>query len=422
MSETFKRNCCAITIFVAVLTSAHAEVFEDTFRDFASCDASFFRTLYREAATWKSVATLESLGNTSWIKVKNRHEDRDNHIDFTVRPTVAGLRLLSYFDRTSDLDSMGLYYYWGFMVAGKVEGVAMKLKPLIHSGEQLRHVGAAYVRTEIEASDSRWLPFSTTSNNPASVRKGERVFVIEQHEDRKDVVRVSCSLQGRVTADVLKELRPDIDSKDYPKQDSTALFDDIDIPESVAKIARHSTWTPRFKKLSYTFNAKRSDSPRESPVTVEVEAQGGLVRVREIYSSFNVQRLMLAGLVQLKARMNGVGDDRVLLTTNLKLTLPAVINKGEKLSAVEVTRSQPPKTGDKEMQVLRQCDVLDEIGAENVFRSLTGRAFRLVCTSGEDSEVTTKVFLEDLGIAITLDSKSKFGNWTYQLTQFSIER
>lgn len=424
MSKTIKRICCIIGMSVSVLTSAHADVFEDTFRDFTSCDASIFQTLNREAKAWESVAALERLENYSWIKVRNRYEDADNHTDFTDPPTVAGLKLLSYFDETSDLDNMGLYYYWGFMVSGNVEDVLQKLKPLIHSNERLRRDGAMYARTEIKVPGSRWLPFATSSNTPAGLRKIERVFLIEPHETRKDVVRVSCSLQGGVTADVLKELRPDIAPKDYPKQVTATLFDDMQVPESVAKVARESTLTPRFKKLSYTFKSIKTDSSKtENSVAVEMEAQDGFVRVREIYSPFfNVQRLMVAGLVQLKSRMNGIGDGRGSLTTDLKLSVPSMFSNGAKISVHEIMKMQPPRAGEKEDQVSIFCDTTEEFDAKKIFPTLTGRAFKLSCTSEKKNDITTKVFLEDLGISVNLNSKSEYGDWTYQFTQFTVER
>ncbi len=281
-----------------------------------------------------------------------------------------------------------------------------------------------YARTEIKIPGSRWLPLATSSNTPTGLRKIERVLLIEPHETLKDVVRVSCSLQGGVTADVLKEIRPDIAPKDYPKQLNATWFEDMQIPEGVAKVAYNTTLTPRFKKLSYTYNRKKTDSSRvEDSVTVEMEAQDRLVQVREIYSpSFNVQRLMLAGMVQLKSRMNGIGDGGGALTTDLKLSLPATFSKGAKLSVYEVMKMQPSRVGEKEAQVSIFCDVAEEFEATKVFPTLTGRAFKLSCTSEKKNDITTKIFLEDLGITVDLNSRSEYGYWTYEYTQFTIER
>ena len=414
---------CAIAMSLTISANAHADIIEDTFRDFSSCDAKIFQTLNRETDTWKSIADLDSRGNYSWIKVKNRFDENENYVNFTKQPTLNGLTVLSYFDETTDLDSMGLYYYWGFTVSGQVEDVVQKLKPLIFNGARLRNVDGAYVHTEIKVPGSRWMSLATNSNTPTGVHKIERVFLIEQHEARKDAVRVSCSLQGGVTAEVLKEIRPDIDPKDFPKRVSIATFDEVIIPENVAKVVRSSTWLPKFRKLSYTYVSKKSDSSGADPVTVEMEAQNGLVRVKEIYSpSFNVQRLMLAGLVQLKSRINGIGENRVYLTTDLKMSLPAVLNKGAKLNTFEVMSAQPQKMGDKESQVSLLCDVDEEFSAEKIFPALTGRAYKLSCISGKTNSLSTRAFLEDLGIAVTLYSKSEFGEGTYQFKQFEIER
>jgi len=278
------------------------------------------------------------------------------------------------------------------------------------------------VRTEVKFSDTGWLPLATYSNTPAGLEKIERVFLIEPHENIKNLVRVSCSLQGAVSAEVLAEIRPDIAPEDYPKKISPILFDDAQVPESVTRAASKTSWAPKFKKLSYTYKAKRVGQPLENLATVEMEAQGGLVRVRENYTTFNVQRLMLAGLVQLKSRMNGTGDGRVTVTTKLDMSLPDKLKKGEKLSVHEIMQMQPAKPNDSESRVTILCDVVEDIAAESVYSTLTGRAFRLSCTSGKANDTSNKVYLEDLGIFVPLGGKSEFGDWTYQLVRFAIER
>jgi hypothetical protein len=412
----------ATIMFVMGLMSANAraDILEDTFRDFSLCDASFFRDLNRNADTLKSMAALESHGDSSWFKVKNRFDEKGNYVDFKNQPKLAGLTLLSYFDETSDLGDMGLYYYWGFTFEGALDDVIQKLRPLISNPERFHFSDGAFARTEVKVLGSRWLPLTTNSNTPTGNGKIERVFLIEAHETRKNAVRVSCSLQGGVTADVLKEIRPDIDPKEYPKQLSKVLFDDVPVPDNVLQTARSVAWSPKFKKLSYTY--VNSNRPGNGPVTVEMEGQGGLVRVKEIYSSsFNVQRLMLGGMVQLKSRMNGIGDGRVYLTTNLQMTLPTVMEKGAKINMTSIAKSEPEKTGDKENSLSMFCEVGEQFDAEEIFRELTGKAHKLTCMRG-DAETSELAFLDDLGIVVTLSSKSRYGNGAYKFTRFEIEK
>lgn len=407
---------------ITVLTSAHADVYEDAFRDFTACDAGFFKAIHREPAAWKSLAPLATSGNYSWLKIRNRHKEGDNLLDLAAPLPVAGLNLVSFFDEISDLDSLGLYYYWGFTVPGKVDDVARQLTPLIQNSERFRRDGPVYVRTEVKFADTGWLPLATYSNTPAGLEKIERVFLIEPHESVQNLVRVSCSLQGAVSAEVLKEIRPDIAPEDYPKKIAPIEFDDAQVPERVTQVASKTSWAPKFKRLSYTYRAKRVGQPLENLSTVEMEAQGGLVRVRENYTTFNVQRLMLAGLVQLKSRMNGTGDGRVTVTTKLEMSLPDTLRKGDKLSVHEIMQRQPAKADDSDSRVTILCDVVEEVAAESIYSTLTGRAFRLSCTSGKENDTSNKVYLEDLGIFVPLGGKSEFGDWTYQLIRFEIER
>jgi hypothetical protein len=396
-------------------TSSDAADFKRTFRDFTACDARFFQALKQNTAAWEFVAPLEDLGNYSRIKVRD-----GDHVDFTVPPKVAGLELLSFFDKMSDLDRLGLYYYWGFTVSGKMEDVVKKFKPLVFNRARLRRDGAEYVRTEVKVplAGTRWLPLKTSSNTPVGEVNVERVFIIEQDEDNENITRVSCSLQGGVNADILREIRPDIAPKDYPVSLSATLFDDVQTPGNVNRIVRDSQWKPGFKKLSYTFIPKSSGSARTKKpktITINMEALDNLVQVREIYSPFfHVQRLMLAGpgQIQLKGRINNTG--RVFLTTDIKTSFPVMLKKDEKLSVVTKTKEQPPMRagGDEEMQFSRLCTIIEAFDAKEVFPMLTGRAYRMSCTFN-DKEVGDIGYIEDLGISIELDVTS--------FTQFSVE-
>ena len=409
----------------------HGDVFEKTFHDFTFCDARFFRTLNQEAATWKSVAPLESNGDYSWIKVEGRREDRNAHVDFTEPPTVAGLKLLSFFDEVIDLDQLGLYYNWGFMVSGKMKDVIRKFKPLIHDRARLRRDGELHVRSEVKVPGaevkvpgaSGWIPFVARSGTPVGLLKVERVIMIEPDKDDENVTRVSCSLQGGVNADILKEDRPDIYPAEYPVQLAEAFFDDVKIPENVAGVIRNIPWKPRFKKLSYTYIQENPVSAADkTPITITMEALDNLLLVREIYGpSFSVQRLRLAGPVwiQLKSRMS-IGGGHVFLTTDLKVSHPAVLKKGEKFSVATTGRYQPARIPGKGRQSSRICEVGDEFGAKEIFPSLTGRAHKLSCT--DDGTVTTLAYIEDLGISVALGSRLKSKDQTYRLTQFSVER
>jgi hypothetical protein len=415
----------------AASASAQSAVFEDTFRSFSVCDAGFFKTLQRESKSWSEIAPLDTQAEISRIRVADRTSEQGNHVAFSRPPVVAGLKFTSYFDQVSDLGDMGMYYYWGFLVSGDVDDVAAKLSPLVHASGRLRKGSEEFVRTEVKVPGSRWLPIDTKVGTPAGMLRIERVFSIEpEGEKPTGVVRVSCSLQGGVTGAILKEERPDIDQKDYPAQMKTAFFDDAPIPADVVAsldVARGSNelWKPKFKKIIYTTKTK-SSSLKDSEMTVEVEAQkDGLLRTRETYSpTFNVQRLMLAQLVNLKSRMNAYSDGRVYVAKNLQLALPAALQPGAVISLSTDAEYVPKRAGDALMHSSWKCEAKERFDASKIFSTLSGQAVSLACeTIGPNRGTTTKAFIEDLGLVVELASESsQFGSRSSVFTRFEVER
>lgn len=422
-------------LFLPILLSfgASAQLSERTLRDFTVCDDGFFKSLHREKNEVATIAPMESAGELSWIKVPNRNEEHLNNFKFQNLPTVANLKLLSYFDEVSDLGSMGMYYYWGFMVSGTVDEVLAKLKPLVHDSGRLRKGDPEYVRTEVKVGNSRWFSIATPSNTPAGLEKVERVFLIEPEEKVANTVRVSCSLQGGVNGAVLREVRPDIKPADYPVRLTPSLFDEMPVADAALKAlnqarAEKDIWIPKFKKLTYRVISTNLKSRKESGWNVEMEAEpNGLLRIRETYSAdFNVQRLMLAYFVQLKSRMNGLSDGRVYVTNALSLTLPVSFEPGLVLSGEIEGQNLPPQgTGaNSKMGFSWNCAVKEKYDASTIFPAFTGKAVALECsTKGAGEGTDTRAFIEDLGIMVTLSSSSaSLGTSTQRLTNVVLLR
>jgi hypothetical protein len=116
---------------------------------------------------------------------------------------------------------------------------------------------------------------------------------------------------------------------------------------------------------------------------VELDAQkDGLLRTREIYSStFNVQRLMLAQLVNLKSRMNAYSDGRVYVARNLKLALPATLQPGSVINFSTDAEYVPKRVGDAPMHFSWKCEAKDRYDASKIFPTLTGKVVPLACES-----------------------------------------
>lgn len=419
MKPLFRSALCVFTLLPS-LSFASDKPLEETFAAFSRCDAQFFSALQSNAESWKAIAPLDHSHSATWIAVGNRASRTANSVTLKNSPTLAGLKLLSYFDESTDLGPLGHYLYWGFMVDGSPDQVTRQLSPLIADREQLRRDGPAYVRSEVKAGD-RWLAVKTSSGSAPGTSRLERVLLLEPDGPQGAQTRVSCSLQGAIDGKLLADLRPDIPAAEYPRPAEVTQFDDVAVPQAVLKSTESLLLQPRFSTLSYTFESQKDNGKRLTPVTVRFESQGGLLRKTEIYSDkFSVNRLTLANLIQLKSKMNGVGDGRVLLTRSLESGVPVGWILGRTLKANYIMEEVPAKAGDEPSKSELNCKIGQRFPAKEVFASLVGDAIRLECTQGDYR--TTRAFIEDLGVALELEAISDSTHQKNEITSLEFSR
>lgn len=414
---------CTVLLASALLLSSIAQASDaplaETLRAFTNCDAGFFASLQTHNDAWKARVPLRHEKNTTWIAVENRASNSANSVPIRNTPQVAGMKLLSYFDESSDLGSLGYYFFWGFIVEGSTQEVAQHLTPLIEHPEQLQQLDSTYVRSEVKDGD-RWRAIKPLPGAPGTTRL-ERVLLLEPAGSQGAQTRVSCSLQGAVDGASLAELRPDIPAADYPQQSPDTDIDGVAMPEGLQQSLDSPLLQPKFKSLNYTYTSKKDSASKASPVSIVLNAEGGLLRKTEIYSdSFQVERLTKADLIQLKAKMNGVGDERVLLTRELEVKVPQIWSAGQTLSARARMENIPAKPHDEPSETLMACTVGQRFPARQVFGSLSGDAIELECDQGKYR--TSRAFIEDLGIAVTLESTSASTHYVYEVTALELVR
>ncbi|WP_288392937.1 hypothetical protein [uncultured Herbaspirillum sp.] len=218
-----KRKRCAPWVRTAMLASivltalpASAQIAEQTIREFTGCGSSFFSVLAQDAAASQTFPTLQRQGEIAWLKVQDRKTAPANQIDFSAAVTVGGMKLLGYFDEITDLKELGRYYYWGFIVEGTVEEVMAKLRPMVKDASRLQRVETDYARTELKTGSGEWLAINTAASSAPRKNTIERAFIVESMENNPRATRVSCSLQGSVTASVLQKERPDLSPAELP--------------------------------------------------------------------------------------------------------------------------------------------------------------------------------------------------------------
>ena len=209
MTNHLLRLGLILCIGLSTSASKAIEVHDDLVRKFSVCDSSLFLEFKRNESTWSKVAPMARNGDSAWIEVADRRDDKSNEVAFSASVSASGLELLSYFDEMLDLGPAGRYHSWGFTATGDIVSVQKKIGTLVADSVRLRHDGTVFVRTELKVGNGPWQKVNT-ANAAVGLTQVERVFMIEQHETRPKVVRLTCSLQGSVSANTLSEIRPDI--------------------------------------------------------------------------------------------------------------------------------------------------------------------------------------------------------------------
>lgn len=410
----------ACALLLPTVAQANDAALTETLKALTHCDANFFASLNTHRDAWGAIAPIEQRKDAAWIAVKNRGSNPENSVPLRSTPIVAGMKLLSYVDESSDLGQLGHYYYWGFIVEGGVDEVARRLAPLMEQPGQLQNIGSSYVRSELKVGD-QWRLIQPQPGTAPGSKRVERILIVEAEGKQGTQSRVNCSLQGAVDGAMLAQLRPDITPADYPQPQPDTSIAGVAVPEGVLKRLDSPLLKPKFKTLSYTYATRTGDAIKDRPVTVEYTADGALLKKNEIYNeAFHVERLTQAGLIQLKSKMNGIGDGRVLLTRELEVKAPTSWSPGETLSTRLVMEEVPARPTDKPMKQSTTCTVGQRFPARQVFTSLTGDAIALECDQGTSK--TSAAFIEDLGVSLTLESTSKNTKSVYTFTAVNVVR
>lgn len=419
MKLPFPAALLASALMVPALAHADDAALTDTLKAFTRCDASFFSSLNTHRDAWQAYAPLKQEKNFTWIAVRDRADRNANAVPVSA-PPIAGLKLLSYNDEVTDLGPLGLFYYWGFIVDGNVDEVAKRLSPLLDQPDALKKGDAEYTRSELKVGEG-WQSIKPQPGKAPGLRQVERVLIVEPEGKQGTQSRVSCSVQGGVNAGVLARLRPDIATVDYPRTLAETNISDVDVPANVLQRLDSPLLQPKFKTLSYTYLSKKGDGSKDLPTSVTFKAEGGLLVKNEVYgNTFNVDRLTQADLIQLKSKMNGVGDGRVLQTRDAQLSVPTRWAPGQTLSAQLRMVNVPGKPTDKPIETSLTCKIGERIPARQVFAALTGDAIKLACDQGDYK--TSRVFIEDLGVALTLESTSSQTHYVNEYTALDVVR
>jgi hypothetical protein len=420
-------------VFVLLIFTGNtlfAQSLDETFRKFSACDAGFFKSLKTEATNFKDLAPIEVKGDHAWFKVANRKKDKENSLALASKPTIANLPVVSFIDETSDMESMGLFYYWGFTVEGKYDEVLEKIKPLIFENNRLRKDGNHSVRSELKIGNAAWRSVNLNSGNIPRRFVTERVFLVEP-DTKPNIVKLLCSVQGTIDASVLNNLRPDIDPNDYPLRIQESLINSVNLSNANLEIFKKATesspfLTPKFKQINFTSISKgRTDTVIDTKLVLN---GNGLIDTYEDMGVFKFERQYFSNLVQTKYRFMGLGTSAtVAMADEVTVEFPKTLNKNEKITYFSLLKDNPRAKDSKDSPQKAECTIGDQIDAKTIHANITGMAWFVSCVRDGDSsrkpEPFSKAFIEDLGIFIDFTpGKGLFGSPQPIYTKFEITR
>ncbi|WP_455845175.1 hypothetical protein [Pantoea agglomerans] len=185
-----------------ITTSAQANTLTQSL---TRCDASFFSEIYHQRTSISRVAPLTfDQQHHAWFKAP---PEGNGKVWFAQPLQELNLTLIGYHLQTSDLTEInyGKYYYWGLIIKESPEAVMSALNQLSWNKAGDDYIAQAMIKAD---KNSAW-----GKNNQAvsgiAPEKGstEKLLMLSQSNEGTLLL---CSIQGNVTPDMLKSLRPDL--------------------------------------------------------------------------------------------------------------------------------------------------------------------------------------------------------------------
>ncbi|AXV84549.1 hypothetical protein [Ralstonia solanacearum] len=178
----------------------------------SSCQKEFFAAIGAKREALSALATVKQrAGGVAFIAVPDRDKEDASAVRFSAPYQDAGVPVIAYFDEVRDIGALGKYYAWGFIVPGKLDDIAKQVTARIAESKRLRSTEGVYVRSDLW-KDGHWqADDQLAGDTPPAPGTVERVLLIEEAGPAfPGAVRIGCSLQGSVTAEMLASERPDL--------------------------------------------------------------------------------------------------------------------------------------------------------------------------------------------------------------------
>ncbi|MDF7666434.1 hypothetical protein PT273_00970 [Orbaceae bacterium ESL0727] len=181
-------------------------------KSFAQCQPDFFDTLYENRALVEKHTNIALLNtHQAYISVANRADSNKNHVYFKTPMIANGLKIIGYYDSAIDLEKMGKYYFWGFIIDNNLEQIRksfdfLNWKEMESDLLYIANPKIHYINDNINvwnvnddmAVGVKTIPAPGTTEKLLLLEKGPTMTML------------ICSIQGVVLPEMLRLQRPDI--------------------------------------------------------------------------------------------------------------------------------------------------------------------------------------------------------------------
>lgn len=169
------------------------------------CDSRFFNEIKAQNNVLKNSAPLVVSGQYAWIAPA---KDGSETTWFTQPLKVQQLTLSGYYQSESDLEEMGKYYYWGFIIDESPDAVVAAMPEARWQKSDDGYFTAPMIKTP---RDKDWTVNNTAVSGIAPAKDSvEKLAILSDHNGKS---LLTCTVQGAVTDDILLSLRPDLKDK-----------------------------------------------------------------------------------------------------------------------------------------------------------------------------------------------------------------
>ncbi|WP_193015607.1 hypothetical protein [Proteus sp. FME41] len=190
----------ALLLLSFVFSTASAESIT---KSLIHCDSEFFNQLYQQKEVLNSLSDMaENSQNQAWFMTDK--DKSESNIYFKKAIHVDGLSLVGYTTRYFDLEKMGKFYFWGFIIDNKPDEVVKKLNHVKWKQNQDEYSYNALIKIDDQAWQDNTVAVSGIAPNSNSIEK----VALLSSENGKSVLM--CTLQGNISSAVLENIRPDM--------------------------------------------------------------------------------------------------------------------------------------------------------------------------------------------------------------------